>query len=84
MGFNYRQCVGELIYALTICRIDISIAIITLSQHSLNPARIHYEAIKHLFAYLNATKRHGLTYWRTSPQLDLPLTQDPTPISQAG
>ena len=35
MGFSYRQCIGELIYALTICIIDISIAIITLSQHSL-------------------------------------------------
>ena len=41
MGYSYQQCIGKLIYALTICRIDISIAIITLSQHSLNPAEIH-------------------------------------------
>ena len=34
MGFNYRQAIGEVIYALTICRIDISPAVIMLSQHS--------------------------------------------------
>ena len=62
MGFSYRQCIGELIYALTICCIDISIAVITLSQHSLNPAEVHYEAVKRLFAYLNNTKRNVLTY----------------------
>ena len=38
MGFSYRQCIGKLIYALTICRIDISIAVIALSQYSTNPA----------------------------------------------
>ena len=38
MGFNYRQCIGELIYALTVCHIDISIAVIKLSQHSNHPA----------------------------------------------
>ena len=62
MGFSYRQCIGELIYALTICRVDISIAVITLSQHSINPAQIHYEVVKHIFLYLNATKKIGLTY----------------------
>ena len=45
MGFSYQQCIGELIYAFTICRIDISIAIITLSQDSLGPAEIHYDAV---------------------------------------
>jgi hypothetical protein len=27
MGFSYRQTIGELIYALTVCRVDISIAV---------------------------------------------------------
>ena len=31
MGFNCRQEIGELIYAYTICRIDIAIPVITLS-----------------------------------------------------
>ena len=81
MGFSYRQCIGELIYALTICQVDISIAVITLSQHSLNPTDIHYDAVKYLFAYLNNTKRDGLTYWRTKLRLDLPSKPDPITVS---
>ena len=64
MGFNYQQCIGELVYTLTICCVDISIAVTTLSQHAINPAKIHYEAVKQVFLYLNATKKVGLTYWR--------------------
>jgi hypothetical protein len=67
MGFSYRQTIGELIYALTVCQIDLSIAVITLSQHSHHPAQIHYEAVKQVFAYLNATKKDGLTYSRPQP-----------------
>ena len=82
MGFNYRQCIGELIYALTVCRIDISIAVITLNQHSNRPTEIHYEAIKQVFAYLNSTKREELTYWRADPRMDLPKMDLPQPISK--
>jgi hypothetical protein len=49
MGFSYQQTIGELIYALTVCRVDISIAVITLSQHSHHPAQIHYEAVKQVW-----------------------------------
>jgi hypothetical protein len=81
MGFSYRQTIGGLIYALTVCRVDIAIAVITLSQHSHHSAQIHYEAVKQVFAYLNATKKDGLTYWRPQPRMDLPIAPDPTPIS---
>jgi hypothetical protein len=58
MGISYRQTIGELIYALIVCRINISIAVITLSKHSHHPAQIHYyEAVNQVFAYLNATKK---------------------------
>jgi hypothetical protein len=67
MGFSYRQTIGELIYALTVCRVDISIAVIILSQHSHHPAQIHYEAVKQVFAYLNTIKKDGLTCWRPQP-----------------
>ena len=30
---------------------------------------------------LNATKKDGLTYWRPTPRMDLPIAPDPTPIS---
>ena len=82
MGFNYRQAIGELIFALTICRIDISIAVITLSQHSHNPAKIHYQAVKAVYTYLNATKTHGIYYWRPTPRTDLPDHPLPTTITK--
>ena len=72
MGFSYRQGIGELIFALTICRIDISIAVITLSQFSKRPAKEHYQAVKAVFAYLWHTKSNGIYYWRPSPRNDLP------------
>jgi hypothetical protein len=34
MGFGYRQGIGELIYALVTCRLDISFSVIKLSQYS--------------------------------------------------
>jgi hypothetical protein len=33
MGFSYRQAIGEHIFAMTICRLDISPAVIKLSQY---------------------------------------------------
>jgi hypothetical protein len=35
MGFSYRQRIGELIYALTVCQVDISIAVRTLTALQL-------------------------------------------------
>ena len=77
MGFNYRQAIGELIYAYTICQIDIAIPVITLSQFSQHPAEAHYLAVKDVFAYLYATKEYGLTYWQPTPREDLPLKPNP-------
>ena len=81
MGFSYKQCIGELIYVLTICRVDISIAITTLIQHAINPTKILYDAVKHVFLSLNATKKIGLTYWRMQQQIDLPYKLDSITIS---
>ena len=83
MGFNYRQAIGELIFAMTICRIDISIAVIILSQYSHNPAKIHYQALKAVFVYLNATKEDGIYYWRPAPRDDLPDIPLPNTISES-
>ena len=55
MNFNYRQLLGELIYAYTICRLDIAPSLILLSQHGKAPAKTHYEALKHVLLYLYAT-----------------------------
>jgi hypothetical protein len=79
MGFSYCQAIGKLIFALTICRIDISIAVITLSQYSKNPAKVHYQAAKAVFVYLWHTRSDGIHYWRPAPRLDLP--DIPLPIT---
>ena len=78
MGFGYRQAIGELIYALVTCRPDISYAVIKLSQYSTRPTRIHFEAIKNIYRYLNATKEEGIHFWRQTPRDDLPDVPAPS------
>ncbi len=77
MGFGYRQAIGELIYALCTCRPDISYPVIKLSQYSTRPTRIHFEAVKDIYRYLNATKEDGLIFWRKTPRNDLPFHPPP-------
>lgn len=72
LKFSYRQAVGEIIYAMVTCRPDISFAIIKLSQYSARPAKIHYDALLHLYRYLKETKSEGIYYWREKPRNDLP------------
>ena len=80
-GFSYRMTTGELIYALVVARLDISFAIIKLCQYSASPAAIHYQAIKHVFAFLNNTREDGLVYWRSRPRDNLPDVAPPQPRS---
>eukprot|EP00980_Cylindrotheca_fusiformis_P020335 scaffold7349_cov135-Cylindrotheca_fusiformis.AAC.1 len=81
MGFSYRQAIGELIFAMSTCRVDIASAVILLSQYAEHPAKAHYQAAKAVFIYLNATKQDGLYYWRTEEHTELPPGTDPTPIT---
>ena len=80
-GSSYRMTIGELIYALIVARMEISFAIIKLSQFSANPALICYKALHHVFAYLNNTREDGLIYWSPRPRDDLPALEMPTPKS---
>ena len=79
LGFTYRQAIGEMIYGLVTCRPDISFAITKLSQYSARPALIHFEAIKQVYKYIEATIDRGIIFWRKSPNMSLPFHQDPTP-----
>ena len=62
MGFGYRQAIGELIYTMVTCRSDISFPVIKLAQYSSKPPAIHFEAVKHIFRYLNATINEGIYF----------------------
>ena len=81
MGFSYRQAIGELIFALTICRPDIAVPVIKLSQYASRPAVDHYKAAKAVFVYLNATREDGLVYWRKLPRDDLPNVPHPRTVT---
>ena len=59
------------------CRPDISFPVTKLSQYSVQPSRIHFEAIKQLYLYLKATKSDGIYYWRKTPRKDLPIASLP-------
>jgi hypothetical protein len=76
MGCSYRQAIGELIFAMTICRLDISPAIIKLSQYLEAPAKCHYQAAKAIFTYQYATKHDGIYYWRPAAREDLLPNED--------
>ena len=82
IGFTYRQAIGELIYAMVTCRPDISYAVIKLSQYSVRPARIHYQAVQQVIKYLACTKTRGIYYWRNSPNYSLKLHPSPSTITE--
>eukprot|EP00934_Nitzschia_sp_Nitz4_P000755 Nitzschia sp. Nitz4//scaffold72_size95085//6004//8247//NITZ4_004742-RA/size95085-processed-gene-0.2-mRNA-1//1//CDS//3329557321//755//frame0 len=81
MGFSYRVVVGELIFAMTICHPDIASAVIQLSQHAHCPAKIHYQAAKAVFAYLQRTRTDGIHYWRSQQNSTLPHRPRPSPTT---
>ena len=73
MGFGYRQCIGEVIYAFVTTRPDIGTAVATLAKFSERPALCHYLALKRLFRYLRQTRTRGVIYWRSEPRNELPM-----------
>ena len=54
------------------------IAFMKLAQYSTKPQQIHFEAIKQVYRYLQATKEEGIYFWRKQPQLNLPEHPLPT------
>ena len=81
MGFSYRQAIGDLIFALTICRPDIAVPVIKLSQYALRPAPEHHKAMEAVFVYFNATRDDGLVYWRKIAHDNLPAVKYPRTVT---
>jgi hypothetical protein len=52
MEIKYKGGVGELIWAMTTCRPDISFTSVKLSQSNSAPAKIHYHGLKHTIRYI--------------------------------
>ena len=77
VGYSYRQVLGELIYAYTVCRVDIGYAATLLSRFSHAPALEHYKALKDVVKYLRRTMTWGIMYWRPHPVASLPHVPPP-------
>ena len=82
MGFKYRACTGELIFAMVTCRPDISFAVLKLTQYNHCPAKCHYEAIIRIYQYLHATMNQGITYWRPHKNTSLPKAPRPIVVDE--
>ena len=80
-GFAYRSGIGELIYAMITARPDLAFATVCASQNSACPADIHYHGVRHILKYLWHTKSDGIYFWRTEPNMNLPLVEPPTVTS---
>lgn len=52
----YREAIGSLMYATIGTHPNIAFAILVLLQFLNNPGKIHWEALKHVFRYLQGTK----------------------------
>ena len=83
MGFNYRGAIGELIYAMVICRPDLSYGVVRGSQANTCPTEIHNNGVKHMLKYLYNTRSDGMYFWRSTPNKLLPKGTLPTINSNA-
>ena len=66
----YWEAVGSLMYASLGTRPDITYAVSVLLKYAYNPRLVHWNAIKHVFAYLAGTKYLWLTYGDSSAELE--------------
>ena len=78
MQLGYRSGVGELIWAMTTCRPDLTYSSVKLSQSNSCPHEIHYHDLKHPLKYLYHTRDNGLYFWQTHPRMELPEGPLPT------
>lgn len=65
----YRELVGKLMYLMTSTRLDIAFHIEMLSRFVSNPGRVHWEAAKHLLAYITGTKDLQLVFDKSISQM---------------
>jgi hypothetical protein len=66
-GIHYRQVIGELIWPMVKCRLDISFHTMKLSQFMANPASAHYQDLRQLGSSIAKTLDLGTYYWRDEP-----------------
>ncbi len=78
MQIQYKGGIGELIWAMTMCRPDIAFTSVKLSQSNSAPAEHHYHGLKHAIWCVYITRYDGLYFWQTQPCEELPVC--PLPV----
>ena len=53
-NIHSRSCIGSLIYILS-TRVELSFAVHKLAKFSVNPGKVHFEGLLHLFDTLGTT-----------------------------
>ncbi len=66
MGLTYRSGVGKLIWAMTMCCLDLAYASVKLSQANSCPHDHHVHGVKHSLKYLYSTRDDELYFWCTA------------------
>ena len=72
MKLLYCSGVGELIWAMTMCRPDLVYVAVKLSQANHCPHEHHYHGPRHALKYLYVTKDDGIYFWRSTPRPSKP------------
>ena len=61
-GIPYAEGIGSILWPVMISRPDCAFVVSMLAQFVQNPAKIHWEALKHVMVYLGSTKALWLTF----------------------
>ncbi|KAF1332324.1 Integrase catalytic core protein, partial [Globisporangium splendens] len=61
-GVPYRSAVGAVMYLMVGTRPDLAAAVGTLSQFASDPCPTHWQALKRVLRYLQATPTHGIRF----------------------
>lgn len=72
----YRQIIGGLMYLSIMSRPDITFIVNKLSQFLTNPSEVHWEAARHVLAYLKGTIETGITYHANDSTIELEVFTD--------
>ncbi|KAF1334706.1 Integrase catalytic core protein, partial [Globisporangium splendens] len=62
-GVPYRSAVGAVMYLMVGTRPDLAAAVGTLSQFAADPCPTHWQALKRVLRYLQATPTHGIRFF---------------------
>ncbi|MBW0557896.1 hypothetical protein O181_097611 [Austropuccinia psidii MF-1] len=64
--FNYHRAIGLLQYLVQFTRPDLAFSTSFLSHFVEDPKDIHFNAVKHILAYLNSTEHYNLQLGQNS------------------